>query len=218
MAQIKLADLRTSTYAFLDPASGRKARRQGLKNTRSRSAIAVIAIDQLHRVFLLYTWADRVQSPAIMAKVFEVNKKFRPRIFGIEDAGQQALFIQALIAEAKRKGERINIASVQQPNDLIKDDRIKDTLQPLEHDGRLFYQAHQIEFEDEYRGFPTARSKDILDALASAINLAPRPRPKAQEQQELDDLAAYLRSQGYGASQIQEEIARIRSEESLLTH
>jgi hypothetical protein len=215
--QLKLEDVGSQIYAFLDPASGKKMSGQAVKKTRARSAIIVAAVDSLYRIFVLHTWADQVSPSRIRDKVLEINGQFRPRVFGIESSAQQFLFADLVGAEARRLGQRLNLAAVDQPTNVFKDDRIRNTIEPLAQTGRLFIQEDQVELEQELRGFPTARTKDLVDALASCINLAPKPRPRKERDQEADELASYLRAQGMSASYIEQRIREIKKEESLLT-
>jgi len=215
--RIKMDEVRHQIYAFLDPASGKKSSSQAVKKTRARSAIVVIAVDPLYRIYILHTWADQVAPHRVRDKVLEINQQYKPRVFGIESSAQQFLFVDLVGTEARRLGQKLNLAPVDQPTNIFKDDRIRNTIEPAMVVGRLFHLENQIEFENELRGFPTARTKDIVDALASCINLAPKPRARKERDQEADELASYLRSRGMPASYIEQRIATIRKDESLLT-
>lgn len=197
-------------YAFLDPASGRKARNQGVRHTRSRSAIVVAKAEQaMGRIFVVNAWAGRVPPSAIVDKVIEVNEAFRPCVFGIESSGQQYLFAETLGVGARLRGAHIPWMPVDQPTTIMKDDRIRNTIQPLMQAGRLFIDAKMHELIAELEGFPTAMTKDLVDALASVIyHLIPAPRPAQQDTGELDALAAYLRGEGYSPSYIAERLAQ----------
>lgn len=208
---VSLDDL-SGKYAFLDPASGKKARTQQLKNTRARSAIVIIGVDSRNRIFVLDCWADRVSPSLIIDKAIAMNAKWRPKMFGVEANAQQYLFAEALNTEARRKGANLPWVPVGQPTNLMKDDRIRNILQPAMESGRLFVQDAHIELLNEIRGFPNARTKDIIDALASAIGMAPPPKIRRQSTEEIDELAAYLRRQGLPPSYIEERIDQVRRE------
>ena len=214
---IPIESIRHRIYAFLDPASGKKQKGQVVQRARARSAIVVIAVDSLFRIFVLHVWADRVSPSAIRSKVLEINRAYRPRLFGIESSAQQYLFVDLVGQEARRLGQRLNLIPVDQPTTMLKDDRIRNTIEPLLTEGRLFLQQDQIELQQEIEGFPTARTKDIIDALASAVNLAPKPKPRSQARKEIQDLASYLRSQGLPPSYIEERISEIVAKESLVS-
>lgn len=211
MPFLKYDDL--PTYAFLDPASGRKARTQGIKHTRSRSALVVCKAElAMGRIFVVYAWADRVPTSTIIQKVIEVNDQFHPRVMGIESSGQQYLFANTVGLATRLQGKYIPWMPVDQPTTIMKDDRIRNTIQPLQQAGRLFipdrdYAPWVRDLYAEWEGFPTAITKDIMDCLASIIyHLIPSPQPKSRENAEKKALAAYLRSQGLPPQYIEKRL------------
>lgn len=198
MPAIPLAQL-TERIGFLDPASGTtKAKRQN----QARSAVVVVAVDDLGRVFVLHAWADRVATPDIITHVLDTQRAFHCTTFGIEANAQQSLFADVLVQEALRQEILLPTTYVYQPPSLHKNERIRAALQPLTRAGRLFLQPHQAELRHELQTFPTGRVVDLIDALASTINLIPprklasRTRPQ-QVQAAIQD---YLRRAGTSPS------------------
>lgn len=195
--------------AFVDPAAGKQGTQQ-VKKTRARSAIVVVGQDVMLRVFTLHTWAERCTTDALIDKILEVNEQFRPRIFGGEADGLQSLFQDAIIREARYKGIRLPLLPVKHPTNQDKDFRIRAALQKHIREGRLFVQSKDVELWSEMLGFPRAKLKDMVDALASAVSLLPdRPAVK-QEDETIEALASYLRETGADPKYIVSRIAQVR--------
>ena len=205
MTDVPIDDL-TDFAGFCDPASGK---REIVKKNRARSAIVVVAQDALTRIFVLLAWADRVPAPKLVERILDTVTKFpRCRRFGIEANAMQSLFADLVIRDAKRMQQRVALLPVQQPTRLDKDFRIRMVLQPVIADGRLLIQAGQRELRIELESFPNVMTKDLVDALASAVRLLPRRAAPQAKQEEAVKLAAYLRETGAPASYIEQEMAK----------
>src|SRR5688572_21284603 len=124
------------TYAFLDPASGKS---KTVKRVSARSAIVVIDVDPLTRIYVKYAWAARVSTDKLMDQVYEVQERFSPKLFGVEANAQQSLFAGALAREARWRELDIHIVPVDQTTKIDKDFRIRAALQPPMREGRLFF-------------------------------------------------------------------------------
>ncbi len=83
-----------------------------------------------------------------------------------------------------------------------KENRIRSVLEPVIFQGRLCTQESQIEAEGELSAFPTGRTVDIVDAIASAIALAPPMRIKRVLNSEAEELASILRKKGASPREI----------------
>lgn len=192
-------------YAFTDPASGKTR----LKRIRARQAITVIATDWLQRIFLLYSWAGRIPTTRYLDKILSVCEDYQPRVFGIEANAMQALFADLVTDAAKQRAKRMPFISVNQPTRIDKDFRIRNTLEPVIADGRLFIMESQLEMISEIRAFPTGMTKDLVDCLASTIALIPRRPLPIQESEEANELAAYLRNTGAPAWYIEKRVREV---------
>jgi len=202
MKYIRLEDL-IFRAAFCDPASGKK---EQIKRVRARSAIVVVGADVLSRFFVLHAWAERCSTDHLMDRIIEVNDQWRPRVFGIEANAMQSLFADNVQREARYKEKSIPIVPVYQPTTIDKDWRIRMTLQPVIANGRLLLLASQHELKVELVSFPMSATKDLVDALASAIALIPGPVVRRDQDEEMDARLAYLRESGAPASYIEQVI------------
>jgi hypothetical protein len=182
-----------TVVAFLDPASSKKL---PLKRVRARSAIIVSGQDALGRVFVLHAWADRIPTSDLIDKVFAINEAWKPRRFGIEANAMQSLFADVVNHQAKVRMKRLPLVAVTQDTKVDKDWRIRSGLQPVIAEGRLFKQETQYELIAELTSFPMSVTKDLVDALASAVALLPRPIMRRERDREMEDRLAYLRETG----------------------
>lgn len=192
-------------YAFLDPASGK----QVMKRVLARSAIVVVGVDALTRIFVRYAWADRVSPSKILDKVFEVNDRFKPRRFGCEANAQQSLFAGSILHDAKWRNKRIPISPIYQPTNLDKDFRIRTLIQPVMAQGRLFLADEHYELKLEVQSFPLSALKDLIDALASVIDMVPKQATGRQNTAEIEELAAHLRASGVPPHLIERRINEV---------
>lgn len=196
---------------FVDPASGKKSR---LEAQKSRQAIVVIAQDYAQRIFAVSAWAGRLPQSQFEDKILSTGETYQPKILGIEANGLQSLFVDSMTREAERRKKRLPIVPVSQPTDIDKDFRIRTILEPAINFGRLFVMPGATELVYELRGFPTAKTKDLVDALASAIKLLPPRSLGASNDLEVKNLAAYLRQRGVPASQIKRRIEALTGQQT----
>lgn len=197
---VEVSDL--ERYAFLDPAGGK----QVLKRTRSRSAIVVLGVDGLQRMFVLEEWAERAMTSAIVRKVFEVNNRWRPRVFGCEANAQQALFADMVQHVAGMRHIRLPLRPVIQPTTLDKDFRIRTAVQPVVDEGRLFVPKDCKHLRQEMAMFPLGDTADVVDALASCILLVPKRHGDARTAEEERAVREYLKERGVQPNVVERRI------------
>jgi predicted phage terminase large subunit-like protein len=200
-------------YAFCDPAGG-KSQAQ-LKKIRARSANIVVAQDWLARYWILYANAHRNPTSKLVEEILTVAERYNPKVYGIEANAMQALFADLVIRDALHRGTKVPIVPVYQPTKVDKKWRIRTTLQPLNADGRLIFGQDQKALIDEFKAFPMTQTFDLVDALTSAIKLAPKVTPKQARNSEYEALASYLRHQGVSPHEIQARLADLSGDVSL---
>lgn len=195
-------------YAFCDPA-GSRARKEVVKKARARSAIVAVAPDAVGRLFVVVAKAGRWTTSEMIDRIIETCQEIRPQIFGIEANAMQALFADSVELVARMRNLKLPLSSVRQPTNVDKLWRIRTTIQPVLAEGRLFIREDQTELRTELEAFPSGRTVDLVDALASAIELVPPPAIPQEAQDDADQLAAYLRASGAPPDYILERLSEL---------
>ena len=152
--------------AVADPAGGKPTA------SGARSSIVVIGRDPTtdHR-FVLETFAERCYTDRLTDQIFALNRKWRPKRFGVESVAQQHLYVDSLIRQGRDNHQRILIVPVQTSTHSRKEDRIRQVIDVELSHRRLFVDPSQRALIDELKGFPTTPTVDLVDALAMALEL-----------------------------------------------
>lgn len=197
-----LLDDLIDTVAFVDSASGKKARES--KRGLARSADVVVATDSLARIYVLHAWAARVPTTDHIDRIFKLVEDFHPRVIGIDASAMQSLFADALNREAKHRARRLPLMPISMPTNVDKDVRIRTALQPILAAGRLFVQPGAREMLAELESFPGGATKDLCDALAEATKLLRRVGAAQQAQTDGRARLDWLKESGAPAFYIEE--------------
>ena len=201
-----------NAYAFLDPSGGKNV---AIKRVAARSAIVVAQEAPNNTVIVPYAWAAKCTTDELTEKLFEVNRVFNPRIFGVEANAMQSLYVDSLIREARRDRIAIRLSAVYQPTAIEKTFRIRTTLQPWFSHGRIIIRDDLLELKNELLAFPTGSLRDLVDALASVVTIMPpRDGGLSADDRELEALAGYLRQCGYSPDAILRRLMEVRAERS----
>lgn len=206
---IRLEDL-TSRVAFCDPAGQKKANE--LKKVSARAAIACIAADDMRRIYCLELWAARCSTRELIDRMYAINDRWKPAIFGVESNAMQELFKNTTEIIARYENKKLPLIGVEQTNRIDKDARIRFNLQRPFAYGQIFLQAHQVEAYNEIVGFPHGRTKDIIDAIASAASLLPARTVERQRVDRLTALRQYLERSNVPPWHIERRMQELRAE------
>lgn len=192
-------------YAFSDLAAGKES---PTRYHKARQTIIVGARDWLNRWFILESWAGRETATTFKVKILEAYEKWNPKWFGLEANGMQVLFGALVRDEGKKKFGDVRFIPIYQPKAVSKIYRIKTGLQPIMAEGRLFIKDMFGELAQEIRGFPTAKTMDLVDSLETMIRVAPKRPQDIRVDHEKNQYASYLRGVGCPGHQIQEKLAK----------
>lgn len=209
MTELSLSDL--EIYSYADLAAGKDARSKKNKR-RSRQCIVVGARDWHLRWFWISIWAGRLTTTDFKERILTVQEDLSPRRFGLEANGMQVLFGSLVREEAKERfgeGYASKFIPIYQSTKVEKTYRIRTGIEPVILQGRFFLQEKEVEARAELQGFPTAATKDIVDAMETCMNrVAPKRAIKEVDTEERDEYAAYLRASGMPAHLISQELAK----------
>lgn len=185
-SRIKLSSLHGSA-SFLDPAASKTK----VKRTAANQAIVTVA-NYDRWIFVLEAWSGRISTDKLHDRIIHVVSTFRPRRFGCEANAMQSLFADDINLVAKLKGVRLNVEPVFVPTNVDKEQRIRQILQPIINYGRLFLGPGQERLVEELTTFPHGRTRDLVDALASAIEMLPLRSSDQNLSETEESLRAFL--------------------------
>lgn len=185
-------------------ASGKQ--KEKIKSTRARSAIVVVGMDVLGRIFVVDAWADRAGTNTIVDNFVNMSIKWGVQIAGFEDVAQQSLLIDPILNKCDELGVEIPLAPITVNTRVEKKWRIRTLLQPVIGAGRLIIREDLVELKNEITSFPMNVRMDLVDALATAVSLTPPVKSVQTQYDERQELARYLRESGMSPSQISREL------------
>ena len=143
----------------------------------ARTAIIVLGTDMETGTHLvLEAIAQRSDPKDSIADIINTVQRWGVSRAYVELAGQQLAYIQWLEKEAQARGVPLIVEQLK-PGGRNKDLRIEGLVVPFKF-GHLYLGSGQsVLIDDEYRRYrPGARQRDLLDALAYALDVAPKPR------------------------------------------
>ncbi len=154
--------------------------------TASLRAIVYVGADSKQRMVVLETYASRDSMDKVLDAIFSLYAKWHPRVFGVEAVALSRVYIPLIEKECQLRKKWISASAIKVSTQKSKDSRIRDAIQQVASQGRLYVQSTMREFYQEFIDFPQGRTKDILDATAHCINLL--SIPDSLEDQELYEL------------------------------
>lgn len=192
--------------AYLDPAASKK--RQDL--AKSASAIAVVGWDHLARYYALEMWQKRCATNELIEKVFEIQTRWKPSSFGVEANGMQSVFGEMVQREAASRGIYLPLRKHFQDTTISKEFRVETRLSPLIQDGRFFVLGTQHELRTGLMEARKGHVPDLVDALASAVEIVPI-RPASYRLPDSLDVSRkfenYLKSTGRSRREVERILA-----------
>ncbi len=156
------------------------------KPTASRRAIVYPAQDAKENVIVLDTYSSRDSLEKVLDVIFATHSKWSPRIFGVEKAALQKVFIWIIQRECEVRKKYIACTPVSVSTNRSKEARIRDILQPIAAEGRLYVRKSMLELIEEWVDFPGGRTKDLLDALSMGVQLLRSPNSEEEEKEEAE--------------------------------
>jgi hypothetical protein len=143
----------------------------------ARSAIVVLGVDMdTGKMLVLETLAQRADPKDTVVDVVNAAERWGVSRVFIELAGQQLAFIQWVEREAANRNKPLAIEQLK-PGGRNKDLRIEGLVIPFKNGDLYVHASQSVLLDDEYRKYrPGARKRDVLDALAYAVEQAPKPR------------------------------------------
>ncbi len=128
------------------------------------ASVVVVGLSPKDEVFVLSAWSGRVSPSDFVDKIFTTSKRWKPRVVGIEKAGQQNT--QHYFERKSREESKSFRVEPLKPKNRDKVVRIRTALQPIISSGRLYLLPSQTTLRGQIADFPDNLLVDELDALA----------------------------------------------------
>ena len=146
----------------------------------ARSAIVVLGVDmETGKMLVLETLAQRADPKDVVVDIVNAASNWGVTRVYVELAGQQLAFIQWLEREAASRGQPMSVEHLK-PGGRNKGLRIESLVIPFKNNDLYVHASQTALIDDEYRKYrPGAKRQDVLDALAYAVEVAPKPRAMA---------------------------------------
>ncbi len=135
------------------------------------TAFVVAALDELGRLEIVYAEKGRYDGLEIVERIFDLYKRYKPELFGLEKGQIQLAIGPFLNSEMQRRKIFVPIEELQARKDKIT--RAK-SMQGRMRLGDVYFQKDNgwyAEFFEELHKFPRSRNDDYTDAFAHIGNL-----------------------------------------------
>ncbi len=149
----------------VDPAPSEKI-------TSDFNAVTVLGMTPEGQAIVLETYIQRCDPLTLINKLFELNKRWRPRVVGIEGVAYQKMLKYFITNAAEERGEYINVRDLKGSSvGKNKDYRIKG-LQPMIATGRLYVHKSQQVLIQQMSDYPLGEHDDGPDSLSMHAEIA----------------------------------------------
>ena len=128
-------------------------------------------IDMIQK-FVVYAWAERLKKPSVFRqKLYEAHRKFKPRIWRIDDKGVGSTMFGDILEERMDECPTMNISPL--PHDAKKDAKdadIQALINPVAQ-GEVHLHNSMTDLISEMIQYPRGLTVDLVDMLAKLSRL-----------------------------------------------
>jgi len=152
------------------------------------AAFVLCGMDYQRNLYIRHITRQKMTYSEIINETFKLFGNYLPRQIIIETVGAQKSIMYEFTNEQKRRGTWLPIQEVKQRT-ISKDERIR-ALAPFYEYGHVYHirECPQLdEFELELLKFPSGKHDDVIDALATVLDFASPPNPKARQYKDDDE-------------------------------
>lgn len=158
-----------------------------------RNAVVTCGTTPWGEAIVLDAWGKRCTPLEVIEKLFEIKRRFQPRVFGIEDVAYQKSLKYFVRDYANREGIYLNVKPITAVGK--KEVRIRG-IQPVMATGRMYLLPTHALLRNEMADFPLGEHDDLVDALSMHLQLWPNrmsPEHWARVQAEEKKLIARIK-------------------------
>jgi len=149
------------------------------------AAFALVGMDFEQQLYIRNIHRAKMTYSDIVNLMFDWNQKYQPRRIALETVGSQKSIEYTLNSEQKRRGIWLPVEKIASRH-KSKEERIR-ALAPFYEFGRMFHVAESSqleELEDELMHFPKGKHDDIIDAVATILEIATPPGRKSHKRKQ----------------------------------
>jgi len=128
------------------------------------TGIVVTGTDHHNNVYILETIRERLKPHQLIQKMFELNSRWYPRVFSVEEVNFSAIYRYWFEQECQRLGINPQVHGYK-TKQRKKESRVK-VLGPLGIAGQLYCLEGMHELREEWERFGVIKKFHLLDALA----------------------------------------------------
>lgn len=167
-----LRGLKLNKFIAVDPALSEK-------KEADYSSMVCVGVDSKNVWYILDIWRDRVNPKELIDQIFMWDAKHKPITIATESVAFQRVIQFYLNEEMKRRNHRFPVTELRH-TEQSKEERIR-ALQPRYESGSIFHpkappnsDLWRMEkfLKDELERFPRGKNDDLIDALASILEIA----------------------------------------------
>lgn len=137
------------------------------------TAMVCVGVDKNNDWYVLDLWREKIAPKRLLDQIFYWDDKWKPISIGIETTAFQKTLQYFAMEEMKRRNHFIPIKELKHV-DRTKDERIRG-LEPRYETGSVFH-CKEVPYMDylehELNDFPKGKTDDLIDALASQLELS----------------------------------------------
>lgn len=151
------------------------------------AAFVLAGLDAENNLYVRNIHRAKMTYSDIVSLMFDWNQKYQPKRIALETVGTQKSIQYTLQQEEKRRGIRLMVQEINHRS-RTKEERVR-ALAPLYEFQRVFHvetSAYLDELEYELIHFPKGKHDDIIDALATILEIATPPSRKVKHRSRED--------------------------------
>lgn len=165
----------TSRFITIDPAIS-------MQKEADSTAITVVEVDGEGYILPIHIENLKIAPDKLIDLTFRLAEMYHPLAIGVELNAFQKVLQYSLNEEMRKRNRNLPIVELK-VHDRSKDERIR-ALQPLYANGKILHskEVKNLDLlEEQLLRFPRGRHDDIIDALASTLELIVPPRRRVDE-------------------------------------
>jgi intein/homing endonuclease len=146
---------------------------------RAHHGIVVVGFDsETDRQYLLDVWARATSYDELVVNIYKLAKRWRLQDFYVEKIAAQQLLRFPVEYRSRVEDYRLTMREIVAPRARnAKDDRIR-AMEPNFRQSKFWCRRDQSQFLEEYKTYPSCRTKDVLDCLGYANSMFDNVRYK----------------------------------------